>query len=89
LFDYIASESGTDRAEAVLRRIERTVSILSDLPLIGRAHSELEGTPRTFAIWPWILIYEPDPGGKGIVLWRVLDGRRDLPKLVRPPRPRR
>jgi plasmid stabilization system protein ParE len=76
LFGYIANESGVDRAEMILRRIERSLS---------RVHSELDGSPRTFSIWPWIVIYEPEPTGDGILVWRIIDGRRDLPKLIRSP----
>jgi toxin ParE1/3/4 len=86
LFDYIARESGVDHAEMVLRRIEQSLNILSELPLIGRIHDELDGRPHTFSIWPWIVIYEPEPAGDGILVWRIIDGRRDLPKLVRPPK---
>jgi toxin ParE1/3/4 len=86
LFDYIARESGVDRAEMILRRIEQSLNILAELPLIGRVHRELDGAPRTFSIWPWIVIYEPEPSGNGILVWRIIDGRRDLPKLVRPPK---
>jgi plasmid stabilization system protein ParE len=83
LFDYIAQDGGLQRAELVLRRIERTVNTLADWPLIGRIRPELDGAPRSFSVWPWIVIYEPQPNGRGIYVWRVLDGRRDLPRVVR------
>lgn len=85
LFGYIANESGVDRAEMILRRIERSLRVVAELPLIGRVHSELDGSPRTFSIWPWIVIYEPEPTGDGVLVWRIIDGRRDLPKLIRSP----
>jgi plasmid stabilization system protein ParE len=68
LFNYIANESGVDRAEMVLRRIEQSLKVLAELPLIGRVHNELDGSPRTFSIWPWIVIYEPDATDKGILV---------------------
>ena len=80
LFDWIAKDSGPDRAEAVLRRIQRTIDQLAALPRIGRVRTDLDGTPRTFAVWPWIVIYEPLPADDGVVIWRVLDGRRDIPR---------
>ena len=82
LFDYIASDSGVQRAEAVLRRIERTLENLADWPLLGRIETQLDGSPRTFSIWPWIIIYEPQANGRGIIVWRVVDGRRDLPRIL-------
>lgn len=83
LFDDIAQDSGVQSAELVLRRIERTLDTLADWRFIGRVRPELDGEPRSFSIWPWIVIYEPQPTGRGIYVWRVLDGRRDLPRVVR------
>ena len=85
LFDRIADEHGLERAELVLRRIEATITSLAAWPRIGRIRKDLDGLPRTFSVWPWLLVYEPQKSGKGIVLWRVLDGRRDLPAVVHPP----
>src|SRR5579872_1123573 len=76
LFDYIANDSGIERAELILRRIEATLIALARSPRIGRVHPELDGSPRVFAIWPWVIIYEPQADGDGIFVWRILDGRR-------------
>ena len=81
LFDYIANDSGPDRAEAVLRRVDDTLRNLASLPRIGHVRPDLDGAPRVFSVWPWLVIYEPLDTGKGIVVWRVVDGRRDLPGL--------
>ena len=86
LFDYIAGESGLDRAEAVLRRIDETLKMLARMPRVGRVRTDLDGSPRVFAVWPWLVIYEPRPAAPGILVWRVVDGRRDIPSLVRTPR---
>jgi toxin ParE1/3/4 len=83
LFDWIARDSGVDRAEAILRRIDQTLDLIADTPRIGRVRHDLDGEPRTFAIWPWVVIYEPFSTGKRIVVWRVIDGRRDLPRHIR------
>ena len=82
LFTWITDDSGPDRAEAVLRRIEHTVEQVAAMPRIGRLRRDLDGAPRTFAAWPWIIVYEPLPTGEGVVIWRVVDGRRDLPNEV-------
>lgn len=81
LFDNIASDAGVGRAEAVLRRIEKTMDTLSQFPLIGRVRRDLAGAPRVFTVWPWLVIYEPRRKSDGIAVLRVLDGRRDLPNL--------
>ena len=85
LFERVATENGLDRAELILRRIESTLAGLAEWPRIGRLRSDLDGSPRVFAIWPWLVIYEPCEDGTGMVVWRVLDGRRDLPAIVGPP----
>jgi toxin ParE1/3/4 len=84
LFDWIADDSGVDRAEAILRRIDETLELLASMPRIGRVRHDLDGEPRTFAVWPWVIVYEPLSTGDGVVVWRVVDGRRDLPRHVRP-----
>lgn len=83
LFDWIARDSGVDRAEAILRRIDETLALVAALPRIGRVRRDLDGEPRTFAVWPWVILYEPLRAGDGIVVFRVVDGRRDLPRHVR------
>jgi|SRR5580658_6191807 plasmid stabilization system protein ParE len=85
LFDWIARDTGVDRAAAVLRRIDQTLELVAGMPRIGRVRRDLDGEPRTFSVWPWIIVYEPQQGGRGIIVWRVIDGRRDLPQHVRPP----
>jgi toxin ParE1/3/4 len=82
LFDYIAQDAGIDRAEMVLLRIEQTLQNLASWPLIGRIRRDLDGAPRVFAVWPWLIIYDPLTMSDGILVWRVLDGRRDIPKTV-------
>jgi plasmid stabilization system protein ParE len=56
LFDRIARDSGVDRAEAVLRRIGETLEMIATLPRIGRVRYDLDGDPRTFAVWPWVIV---------------------------------
>jgi plasmid stabilization system protein ParE len=58
LFDYIAVDASEDRAEAVLRRIDQTLETLAFMPRIGRVRGDLVGSPRSFSIWPWLIIYE-------------------------------
>jgi len=84
LFDWIARDSGLDRAEAVIRRIDDTISHLAAMPGIGRVRRDLDGGPRAFSVWPWLVIYEPLPRREGIIVWRVVDGRRDLPGIMGP-----
>jgi plasmid stabilization system protein ParE len=45
------------------------------MPRIGRVRHDLDGEPRTFAIWPWAIAYKPLPAIRGIAVWRIVDGR--------------
>jgi len=56
LFEWIAIDSGVDRAEAILRGIDETLHLLADLPRIGRIRHDLDGAPRTFLVWPWVIV---------------------------------
>jgi toxin ParE1/3/4 len=81
LFDYIARDASVDRAEAILRRIGDTLANLAFTPMIGRVRPDLVGEPRSFAVWPWLILYEPLPERSGVLVLRVVDGRRDLDDL--------
>jgi plasmid stabilization system protein ParE len=80
LFVHIATDSGPERAALILTRIERHLETVADFPLIGRVRRDLLGGPRAYAgIWPYVVLYKPFKNG--IVALRILDGRRDLPRL--------
>jgi plasmid stabilization system protein ParE len=83
LFDWIAQDSSVERAEAILRRIEEALDLVAGMPRIGRVRHDLDGEPRTFAVWPWLIVYEPLPTAQGVVVWRIIDGRRDVPRHLR------
>lgn len=90
LYDWIARDSGVDRAEAILRRIDETLELVAAMP---RVRHDLEGEPRTFAVWPWVIVYEPRSPGEGVVVSSgasstddktCLDIAEDRPPLPRP-----
>jgi plasmid stabilization system protein ParE len=85
LFDYIALDSGVERAETILRRIDEVLANLAIWPRIGRVHPELDGSPRVFATWPWLIVYEPQPDEYGIFVWRIIDGRCDIADAIHAP----
>ena len=43
LFDWIAEDSGVDRAEAILRRIDETLQLIATMPRVGRVRTDLDG----------------------------------------------
>lgn len=80
---WIMIETGPNAADAVIDRIARAVANLAEFPEMGRLRPDLPGSPRTFAAHPWVMVYRPLVGERGIHLLRVLDGRRDIAALLR------
>lgn len=85
LFTYLATHSGVERAESAFERIDEVLELLAASPRLGRVRLELDGSPRSFAVLRWIVFYEPQEHNDGIYVWRIVDGSRDLQKLIRPP----
>lgn len=73
LYDWIARDSGFDRADAILRRIEVALDLIAESPRIGRIRHDLdlEDAPHSFAVFPWLIVYEPLATGQGVAVWRV------------------
>ena len=78
---YIAERDGAARANAAVERIQRTMRNLAAMPGMGRRRSYLNPKQRAFPAPPWIIYYEMLPEGDGIRVVRIIDGRRDLPRL--------
>jgi toxin ParE1/3/4 len=85
IWAYIARQNAPLVADAVLGRIHGAIEILARTPLIGRERGEFPGKPRSFAVRPYVIFYEPLSEGDGILIWRVIHGARDLPRLIVPP----
>jgi toxin ParE1/3/4 len=82
LYVWIVEDSGLDRAELIVARIERAVQRLAKRPLSGRLRPDLEGEPRSFPVTPWLIVYEPLEDRAGIHFLRVIDNRRDVAALL-------
>jgi len=78
---WIAKDSGAVRAKAVIDRLERAFDMLAEHPLAGRAVEELGKGLRSFAVRPYLVFYRVQAAR--IVIVRVLDGRRDVPRAIR------
>ncbi|MCC6920556.1 MAG: type II toxin-antitoxin system RelE/ParE family toxin [Alphaproteobacteria bacterium] len=84
--DYLTVEAGSRIAGRSLNRIVEKPQTLALFPSLGRIREDLAGSPRSFAVAPWIVFYEALPNGDGIAVWHILHGRRDLPATIRAPR---
>lgn len=76
LWYYIATESDSTRADAVLDDIDHTIEMLSNHPKMGRARDELKKGLRSFPVHRFVIFYYPLKDGVDIV--RILHGTRDL-----------
>ena len=86
IWNYVAREAAPAVADSVLARLYGAMEVVADAPLIGRERPEFPGTPRSIAVRPYVIFYEPLPEVDGILMWRVIHGARNLPRLVRSPR---
>lgn len=81
---WIAEHDGETHAAGVVERIWKTMNNLAFMPGMGRRdRSYLEEGARMFPVVPWIIIYEPLPDDEGILVQRILDGRRDLAAIFK------
>ena len=71
------------RATGVVERIWKTMHNLAFMPGMGRGRSYLEAETRAFPVAPWLIVYDPLPGDDGILVQRILDGRRDLAAIFK------
>ncbi len=69
----------------MLARIYGALEVLAFAPGIGRERAEFAGKPRSFAVRPYVIFYQPLADGEGILVWRIIHGARNLVPLVRPP----
>lgn len=86
IWTYIAGENSPLIADAMLARISGALEVLASAPMIGRKRTDLRGSPRSFPVRPYTIIYEPLPEKDGIFVWRIVHGARDLKRIVKRPR---
>jgi plasmid stabilization system protein ParE len=85
IWAYVGQERSEAIADAVLARIYGAMDVLAHAPRIGRVRPEYPDRPRSLAVRPHVIFYEPLEGDDGIGVWRVLHGARDLQSLVMQP----
>jgi plasmid stabilization system protein ParE len=82
IIKYIAERDGVLNAEKVHARND-TVSTLAFMPTVGRKKPYLEPESRVFTAAPWLIVYRPLPNQEGIRVQRIIDGRRNVPNVLR------
>ena len=63
-------------ADALLDRIEEAFDMLAQMPLAGRARTDLAIKLRSFPVGNYSIFYVPLPDG--IEVLRVMSGRQDV-----------
>ena len=81
---YIAKDN-PEAARRLLERLRARARALSEMPGMGRSREDLRPGLFSFPIGRYVLFYCPQPCG--IVLVRVLHGRRNVPALFDSPEP--
>ena len=77
---YIAANDGQERAVRIGNRLRAAARTLAHMPGMGKSRPYLAPTVRAFPVSPWTIICKPLQELDGIFVYRVLDGRRDLPE---------
>ncbi|MDL2267232.1 type II toxin-antitoxin system RelE/ParE family toxin [Desulfovibrio sp. OttesenSCG-928-G15] len=84
VYDFILPRDGTEQAEAILARLERSAYSLEKLPMRGKLPNELvpfsNSKIRELQDTPWRIFYRVD--GKDVFILAVLDGRRAIEELL-------
>jgi plasmid stabilization system protein ParE len=82
IWTLLAERSEIEMADQVLREIESTCELLSRNPNIGRIRQEFSIPLRSFSVKHrnYLIFYNPIV--TGIQVYRVLDGRMDLSRIL-------
>jgi toxin ParE1/3/4 len=86
IWAYVASESAPSIADALVAFFYGALEVIAYAPHVGRERAEFAGSSRSVAVRPYVIFYEPLPKNDRILVWRIIHGARELPRLVHPPR---
>lgn len=82
IFEWISADSGPDRADAVIRRLNASLRRLANFPRLAPLAGDLDDPMlRRHSVRPWSVFYRPLVGG-GVEVLRVFDSRRDIAALL-------
>jgi toxin ParE1/3/4 len=77
---WIAHDSNVSLADDIVTRIERCAARLADYPELGVARPEIAPDARSLVAERWLVLYRVEI--QGVQITRVVDGVRDLRKLI-------
>ena len=82
IWDYLAVESSPEIADFVIARLFEAMHRAAGNPKLYRERTEFRGQPRRVNVFEYAIFYEPLPEGDGVLILRVIHGRRDLPRRL-------
>lgn len=80
IWTWIARESGEERADPVIDRLEQRFRLIAGMPGMGKPRDDLAPGLRCLAFRPYLILYRSQPAGVDIV--RVLHGGRDIEAVL-------
>ena len=79
--DYMARQSGFDRADNFLSKLDEKFVRISQFPNLGRQRNEILPSLRSLPIDSYLILYIPT--GQDIEILRVVSGYQDLLNLFK------
>jgi len=76
----VIKDSRPHVADDVLRRLDATISLLAEQPLIGQSVDRLRQRLRLFVEGNYIIFYEPLDDG--VLIYRILHGAQNWQELI-------
>ena len=80
VWDYVAQDN-PDAADALLRKLDETLGMLSEHPNAGQRRPELRPRLRSFPVGNYLIFYRPMR--RGVELVRILHGARNLRQVFK------
>ena len=81
VLDYVAEDSGVDRALHVLGHLEDAFERLADAPDIGfHRHQLTSPDVRWWPVFRYLVLYDPE--SEPLAILRILHGVRDLDAIL-------
>ena len=81
IWDYLAAEASPEIADFVIARLYEAMSSAAAHPHLY-PKTDFRGQPRRVNVFEYAVFYEPDT--EGILVLRIIHGRRDLAKILPP-----
>ena len=80
--EHLEAAAGRATAQKWIGAFERAMLALEDNPYLGTESEFIGAGRRRLVVRPYLIVYRID-GPKSVRILRVIDGRRDLPRLFR------